>query len=313
MSSPDRRRFLATAISGAIGVSLTRTMFARPPERDGAEAIQSTRLADDVFLISGAGGNVTVVSRPDGLFLINGGLAERASSLLQLLDEEFPGRPIRILFNTDWHRENTGLNEIVGQRGAKILAHENTKLWLGADVFVKWQQRRYTPLPKHALPNETFYTNGTMVFGQQPIVYGYLGQAHTDGDAYVYLPERDILIAGDVVTVGSYPVLDDTTGGWIGGITTAASTLLNVAKAGTRVVPGAGPVQTRAHLQAERDMLAVVRDRVVKMMKQGMGPDEMIAAAPTKDFDAVWGSPDLFMKNVYPGLWGHARELGGII
>jgi glyoxylase-like metal-dependent hydrolase (beta-lactamase superfamily II) len=310
---PDRRRFLATAISGAIGVPLARSVFARSAESDGAGQIVSTRLADDVVLISGAGGNVTVVSQPEGLFLVNGGLAERAGALMQVLDEQFPGRPIRILFNTDWHRENTGLNETAARRGARIVAHENTKLWLGADVFVKWQQRRYPPLPRPALPSETFYTNGTLDFGQQAIAYGYLGQAHTDGDAYVYLPQPDILIGGDVITVGSYPVLDYTTGGWIGGLAAAVSTLLGVTKAGTRIVPGAGAVQPRTHLQAEREMLAAVRDRVVKLMKQGMGPDEMIAAAPTKDFDAVWGSPDLFMRNMYPGLWGHARELGGII
>jgi len=296
-----------------VGAPFAGSALARSVAADAAPSIASTRLSDDILLISGAGGNVTVVAQPDGLLVVNGGLAEHSADLMRILDQEFRGRPIRVLFNTDWHRENTGLNETAGQRGARIVAHENTKLWLGADVFVKWQQRSYAPLPKHALPNETFYTTGKRVFGEQPVIYGYLGQAHTDGDAYVYLPRPNVLIAGDVVTVGAYPILDYTTGGWIGGIATATSTLLGVTNAETRIVPGTGIVQPRAHLQAERDMLATMRDRLVKLMKQGMGAAEMIAAAPTQDFDAMWGSPDLFMKNVYPGLWGHARELGGII
>lgn len=310
MHCSNRRDFVRTLVGGAVGLSLARPAFAQAA---AASPITSTPLTDTVFLISGAGANIVVLAQPDGLLLVNGGLAERSAALLQHLDEQFAGKRVRVLFNTDWHPEHTGLNETLGAAGAKIIAHENTKLWLGTKVRCKWQKRTYAPLPKTALPTDTFYTTGELTFGQERVVYGHLGQAHTDGDLYVHLPAPNILMAGDVVTVGSYPVMDYTTGGWIGGLLNASRTLLKVATPETRIVPGDGAVQPLAHLQAEHDMLAAMRDRLVKMMKSGMGAQEMIAAAPTKDFDPTWGNPDLFMKNVYPGLWGHVRELGGVI
>ena len=93
----------------------------------------------------------------------------------------------------------------------------------------------------------------------------------------------------------------------------ANKTLLALANAETRIVPGTGPIQTRADLQAQHDMLAAMMDRLPKMMKQGFGPDDILAAAPTKEFDARWGNPDLFVTTACRGLWLHVRELGGIV
>jgi glyoxylase-like metal-dependent hydrolase (beta-lactamase superfamily II) len=221
------------------------------------------------------------------------------------------------LFNTHWHPENTGSNEALARAGAKIIAHENTKQWMGTDVFVEWQKRTTKPLPKAALPTETFFASVAetrkMTFGNEPVEYGYLPQAHTDGDIYVYLPRPNILMAGDIVSPGAYPILDYSSGGWIGGMVQATKTLLKVAYAETRIIPGSGPMQSRADLEAEQSMLSTVMDRLVKMMKQGMGARDMLAAAPTKEFDGTWGNPELFITNAYPGMWGHARELGGIV
>ncbi len=138
-------------------------------------------------------------------------------------------------------------------------------------------------------------------------------QAHTDGDIYVYFPGPNILAAGDVVSVGSYPIVDYTTGGWLGGMVEGQKTLLKVTNADTRIVPGNGPVMSHADLEAENQMLATLKDRFAKLMKQGLGPKEMIAAAPTKDFDDKWGNPELFIELSYRGMWGHVRELGGIV
>ena len=98
-----------------------------------------------------------------------------------------------------------------------------------------------------------------------------------------------------------------------GGLQAAAKTLLSVAKPDTRIVPGEGPVQTRADLQAQFDMLSASREAFVKMMRQGMSADEMLAAGATKAFDAKWGDPKLFVKTSYRSLWLHVRELGGIV
>ena len=113
--------------------------------------------------------------------------------------------------------------------------------------------------------------------------------------------------------MGKYPIADYTTGGWLGGLLAANKTLLGLANAETRIVPGTGPIQTRADLQAQHDMLAALMDRFPKMMKQGLGPEDIIAAAPTKEYDAKWGNPDLFVSTAYRSMWLHVRELGGIV
>jgi glyoxylase-like metal-dependent hydrolase (beta-lactamase superfamily II) len=188
---------------------------------------------------------------------------------------------------------------------------------MSREILVEWQNNKvYPPRAKEARPNETFFPHESprkMSFGSEPIHYGHMFQAHTDGDIYVFFPGPNILMAGDMVSVGRYPILDYSTHGWIGGMTNASRDLLQIADAQTRIIPGTGPIQTRDDLQAQFDMLNTVRQRLAAMMKKGYGANDMIAEKPTAEFDAKWGDPALFMNSVYPGLWGHARELGGII
>lgn len=276
--------------------------------------LEVNKLSDQFLLITGAGGNVLAVIGSDSVLLVNGGSAERSDELLQLVAKESGNKPVRVLFNTCWHPDHTGSNEALGKAGAKIIAHENTKLWLGTEIDCRWQKRTYEPRPKTALPNQTFYSGvQKMTFAGQPIEYGYLMQAHTDGDIYVYFPDANILAAGDLVSVGKYPILDWSTGGWIGGTVDAQQALLKVTNGSTKIVPGNGRVITQADLDAENKMLATLKDRMVKLMKQGLKPSEVAAAAPTKEFDAQWGDPALFIELAYRGLWGHVRELGGIV
>jgi cyclase len=306
----NRRGFLRNIAVGA-GVALAQRAFGQTP-------LEVKKLTDNFLLITGAGGNVLAVNGPDGVLLVNGGSAERSPELLKLVAEQSGGKPVKVLFNTCWHPQHTGSNEALGKAGAKIIAHVNTKLWLGTEIDCGWQKKTYEPNPKESLPNQTFYTGvQKMTFGKEPVEYGYMMQAHTDGDIYVYFPGPNILAAGDVVAAGSYPIVDYTTGGWLGGMIEGQKTLLKVTNADTRIVVGSGPgngsVLSQADLDAETQMLATLKDRLVKLVKQGFGPKEMIAAAPTKDFDEKWGNPDLFIELAYRGLWGHVRELGGIV
>ena len=306
--SSNRRVFLRTLVNGTAGISLSRVAFGRQ-----RASIAANRLSENVLRITGAGGNVVALTGPDGLLLVDGSLPERSADLMNFLSDQFKAQRVQVLFNTNWNLEHTGSNEAIRKAGAKIIAHENTKLWIGNDFECDWQKRRYKPRPPEAFPTETFYTSGKMMFGKEEIRYGHMPMAHTDGDIYVFLPGQNILMASDVLSVGKYPILDYTTGGWIGGMQTATKTLLDMSNAQTRIIPGDGPVQTRADLQAQYDMLVAMRDRLVRLMRQGMSAKDMIAAAPSKEFDAKWGNPELFISNAYRGMWGHVRELGNII
>jgi glyoxylase-like metal-dependent hydrolase (beta-lactamase superfamily II) len=308
--APSRREFLelivCTAGATAAWPSLAAAQTSHAP-------LTTTALTDHLHLISGAGGNVLLVSSGDGLVLVNGGAAERSNELMKLVASHAPGKPLSTLFNTDWCADHTGSNEAIGSIGAPIIAHEHTRQYLANDQFVEWQKRTYKAKPKAALPTKTFYTKGSITAGSERIDYGHLGQAHTDGDIYVHLPASNVLVTGDVMTVGKYPIADYTTGGWLGGLLSATRTLLDLSNAGTRVIPGSGPMQTRADLQAQFDMLTTLRERLPKMMRQGMSANDMLAAGATKEFDARWGDPALFVPVTYRGLWLHVRELGGIV
>ena len=285
----------------------------RPAVAFAQTPITTTALNDHLHVLSGAGGNVLLVSSGEGLVLVNGGAAERSNELLTIVGTHTQGKRLTTLFNTDWCADHTGSNETAGSLGAQIIAHENTKQYLANDQFIEWQKRTYRAKPRVALPTKTFYTKGSIAAGSERIDYGHLGQAHTDGDIYVHLPVSNVLMTGDVMTVGKYPMADYTTGGWLGGLLTATKTLLDLSNAETRVIPGTGPVQTRGDLQAQFDMLTTLRDRFPKMMRQGMSAKDMLSAGATKEFDAKWGDPTLFVPVTYRGLWLHVRELGGIV
>jgi cyclase len=299
-------------LGGAASLAL-RSVVSGQGSPASTTSLTATALADNLTLFSGAGGNVVVAAGSASVWMVNGGLQERSAELLEAVADHARGKRIEGVINTDWHREHTGSNEHLGKSGATIIAHEHTKQYLGAEIYVDWQNQTYRPLPPDALPNRTFYTSGRLDVGSEQIMYAHLGQAHTDAAIYAFFPRANVLVAGDVLTVGKYPIADYTTGGWLGGLVAANKTLLELTNAQTRVVPGVGPVQTRDDLQAQHDMLAAMMERLTNMIRQGLGPEDIVAAAATKEYDAKWGNPDLFVSTSYRSLWLHVRELGKIV
>lgn len=303
---PSRRDLLAAGGLAGLGA-----LSACGPS-SSASAIAIEPLADGVAVLRGDGANVLAVSTGDGALLVDTGAAEQASTLVRAAQRATGERRVAAAFNTHWHHENTGGNAVLRQAGVSIHAHRNTRLWLGADFVVPWQDRHYRPLAEQALPDRTFYGDGVLSLGDISLAYGWLPQAHTDGDVYVSLPHADVLAVGDLVSVDVFPVLDWATGGWIGGMADAAARLLEIAGPNTQIVPSVGPVVGRTHLEAQHAMLVEMRDRLIAMLKQGKSAQEMLDAGVARGFEADWGDPTFFVLNAYPGLWGHQNEFDGI-
>ncbi|HTW38649.1 MAG TPA: MBL fold metallo-hydrolase [Steroidobacteraceae bacterium] len=315
-ATSHRRGFLKHLAGAAAGLALyelvprvARAGLQAPP----AVPLTVNRLSDRLAVIAGAGGNIVVLSGPEGVLLVDSGSPQRSREVLEAVATLPGGHRIETVFNTHWHWEHTGGNELMRRAGARIVAHENTRLWLGTQIWVEWQNRTYPPRPQAAWPTETFYTKGKMSFAGEPIEYGYLEEAHTDGDIYVYFRGENVLVPGCVLAVGSYPVVDYSTDGWLGGMSQATKMLSGMIDEKTRIVPGIGPVQTKSDLLAENAMLEDLQDRIWHLMLKGLGIPDLIAAHPTHAYDSKWGNPDLFIQSAYRSLYAHCRELRGAV
>jgi glyoxylase-like metal-dependent hydrolase (beta-lactamase superfamily II) len=309
-SGETRRQILKAALGGAAGILLgapVRCLAREPaqPVTQGPEAATTLRLSDDLFVVRMPGeANVVAQTSADGVLLVDGGSAGASGALMKAV-ASLPGGggPVRTIFNTHWHPEQTGSNEPLGRAGSAIVAHENTRLWLTTDVTWSWNGRRFKRLPKIAQPNKTFYTTGTLDGG---VRYGYIPDAaHTDGDLFVYFPTQNVLAVGDVVSGEGWPVVDWATGGWIGGIVGGLQRLQTLANEETRIVPGRGPVLGLADLKAQYAMYGTIYDRLSQLLNRGRGPGEAVAARPTQEFDARMGNPDEFVRRAFESLWAY--------
>jgi len=313
----SRRSVLQASIAGAAGASasvlgINSLLVSRASAGLARTPLQSMQLADDLFLFQGAGGNVVAARSADDLLLVDGGSAARSRELLKRIAAETGQRNVQVLVNTHWHWDHTGSNEALSRSGATILAHENTKLWLTTEVISKWENRTYPRLPARALPTQTFFYDADarpLAFAGQTLEYGFMPQAHTDGDIYVFFPRQNVVVAGDVVSGGSYPIADYCTNGWLGGMITGLQTLLKKGDAQTRFIPGSGPLRSRADLEAQIDMCFAVLSKIGESYYKGQTWDELVASRPTQDFDARWGNPELFLRLAYAGAWNHINEI----
>jgi cyclase len=299
----DRRGFLRAMAGSAVGAALWPA--ARTHARSSSVPLVPTELSEDLILISGAGANVVAARGPDGALLVDGGTQERSAELLKLVGKELSTRRVQTLFNTHWHPEQTGSNARLSNDRVRIIAHENTKLWLGYELEVPLQNRTYGPLPPKARPNDTIYATGSLQLGGEQVDYGYLLQAHTDGDIYVFFRKANVLVGGGAVSADRWPIIDWRTGGWIGGLVDGLRSLVALCDDKTRIVPANGPVLTRADLQAQREMYAGIQDRLQKSLRKGLGPEETVASAPTQGLHPEWGDPTDFVTLAFKSLWGH--------
>jgi glyoxylase-like metal-dependent hydrolase (beta-lactamase superfamily II) len=262
-------------------------------------------LADGLVLLTGAGANVVASVGPEGLVLVDGGREERSAELVKAALKATSAKRVHTLFNTHWHPEQTGSNDRLGKSGARIVAHENTKLWLTRKIVVDWRPGAYGPLPQKALPTATFYKTGTLRLGEETLEYGHLPQAHTDGDIYVHFRKANVLVAGGVASQDRWPVVDFQTGGWIAGLVAGLDRLLKIADDNTRIVPADGALLTKADLHSQRVMYFTIYERLVKCLTSGLGPDEMVATQPAREFNPQWGDQSAFVTMAFKSLWGH--------
>ena len=256
-------------------------------------------------ILSDFGTNVVVLPTTDGLILVDSGAPQFTDALLKQLGSQ----RVATVFNTHYHLENTGGNDALAQAGAKIIAHESTREWMATPYWVPSEDRYQKARAKAAQPTSTFYTSGSLKADSEQIDYGYLINAHTSGDSYVFFRNSNVLAVGDVASPVRDPELDYFTGAWIGGRVDAMDQLLKLSDNTTRVVPGFGPVMSRAQLKAERDMMATIYDRTVDRVREGDSVEDMLKAGVMNGLARTFKDPRKFLYDVHKGLWAHHNKL----
>jgi glyoxylase-like metal-dependent hydrolase (beta-lactamase superfamily II) len=266
-----------------------------------APAISVTEL-DDLKLLQGAGCNVIALPGDNGALMIDGGLAANADVLLSAVMRTTGNDRVQLLINTHWHPEQTGANEAVGSAGGLIFAHENTRLYLSSPVRSTLYDGRIEPLAEVGRPTEVTRQDGTMEFGATRIDYGYLPQAHTDGDLYLHFPEHKVLVAGGVVSGERWPLLDYRNGAWYGGRVRALEWLAELVEPDTRVVPADGKLISGRDIVRQRDIYLELFETLIAYMNMGYGAEDAVADNPLKDYESQYGDPSAFLDGAYRSM-----------
>ena len=267
--------------------------------------ITTKALRTGVYLLQGAGGNIGLSIGADAAFLIDDQFAELSPKILAAV-KALTDKPLRFVVNTHWHGDHTGGNLPLGEAGVIIVAHDNVRTRMSTEQFLAAFNSRTPPSPPKALPVVTFAETIAFHLNGEDIHVVHVPPAHTDGDAIIHFSKANVLHLGDTFFNGMYPFIDVSTGGSQEGMVGAANAALRYANDSTMIIPGHGPLATRADLVAYRDMMVQVRDRVAALIKAGKTKEQAVAAKPLADLDAKWGKgflqADMFVGIVYDSM-----------
>ena len=264
--------------------------------------IRTQPLTRGIYLLQGAGGNIGLAVGDDAVFVVDDQFAPLTPKILAAIAAVTP-QPVRFVLNTHWHFDHTGGNENMGKAGALLVAHENVRRRMSAGQFIEALNRQEPAAPPGALPVVTFTEGVTFHINEDSVVVKHVPPAHTDGDAVVFFAKANVIHMGDLFVSAGLPFVDLSSGGSLHGFIGAAETAIALANAETRIIPGHGPLADRARLQAFRDMLVVLRDRMRAEVAAGRTLEQILAANLTASYLRDWpGGHERFVRLAYQEL-----------
>ncbi|HEY6443020.1 MAG TPA: MBL fold metallo-hydrolase [Candidatus Acidoferrales bacterium] len=333
-SSTALRVALLAVVAGAIALTcLLGPAFARqgqtaPPQTpDYSKAeVHILPVQGNIYMLVGAGGNITVQVGDDGVLLVDTGLAPMSEKVLAAV-RSLSDKPIRYIINTHVHADHTGGNETISKAGSTI-AGGNVVGDIGASAGNQAKVIAFQSVldrmsetggkdaaPQDAWPTDTFTTpERILFFDGEGIKMIHIPAAHTDGDTMVFFRRSDVISTGDIFVTNRYPIVDMQRGGNIQGVIAGLNRIIEIAipadlqEGGTMVIPGHGRLCDVADVVFYQEMVTIIRDRVQDMINRGMTLEQVKAAKPTMDYDGRYGSTtgmwttDMFVEAVYKSL-----------
>ena len=298
------RLALALAACAALSApALAQTAPTPPVGPDFSRiSVVTTDLGHRTYMLEGAGGNVTVAVGDDAVIMVDGQFAPMHDKLKAAIAAVTPNK-VAYLVNTHHHGDHTGGNAGFAAEGAVVVGHVNERAMLAAGTTSNTTGVKFPPVEGGGLPAKTYTDALTLEVKGRSAALKHPANAHTGGDTYVFFADANVLSTGDTFTNGRYPNIDFLNGGSIKGVIAAADAYLALSNDGTKIVPGHGPLATKAQLTEYRAMMVTARDRMAALVKDGKTLDDVYAAKPFADFDAKMKANDqqakAFMRVVY--------------
>jgi len=267
--------------------------------------VRTTPAGKGVYMLQGVGGNLGLSVGADAAFLVDDQFAPLSQKILAAV-KTLTDQPVRFVVNTHWHGDHTGGNLNLANAGVIVVAHDNVRIRMSSEQFIAALNSRSPPAPLKALPIVTFTDGVAFHLNGDDIHVVHVPSAHTDGDAIIHFTAANVVHMGDTFFNGRYPLVDLSSGGSFEGIINAANAALRYVNDSTKIIPGHGALATRADLVKYRDMLATIRDRVATLIKEGKSREAVLAAKPSRDWDASHGNgtikPDMLVGFAYDSM-----------
>jgi cyclase len=298
-------RRLSVAVAGL----LFAFGWAAAQDRDFSKVeIKVTKVAGNVYMLQGAGGNIGASVGEDGIVVVDdqyAPLADRIQAALKGITD----KPVRFIINTHYHEDHTGGNSYF-QKQAPIIAHDNVRKRLesgGGAGNGGSMHMEFKPAPKDALPIITFDHDVTVHLNGEDIRALYFPAGHTDGDSVIFFPKSNVVHMGDDFVTYGFPFIDVDSGGSIDGMIDGVEKVIAQVPADVKIIPGHGAVSSVADVRAYLEMLKATREVVAKAIKDGKTLDQMKQAKvlePWKKFSGDFVKEDTFIETIYNSLTG---------
>lgn len=322
-----RLKVFWAALAGLAVVLFAAAGHMPAQEQDEQAGVHALHVQGRVYMLVGAGANITVQVGDQGLVLVDSGTSQMSNAVLSAIRTITP-RPIEFIFLTSGDMDHIGGNRNLAKAGhfnsglpgeeseASVVAHLSVLDRISAPTG------KVPAVPQALWPTDTYDEDRWELFNDEAVIIEHPHNAHTDGDSIVFFRRSDVISTGDIFTPERYPVIDLQHGGTINGEIDALNRIIDMMvpemneEGGTYVIPGHGRLCDRTEMANYRDMVTIIRDRIADQVQKGKTLEQVKAAKLTLDYDGIYGAdtgpwtPDMFIEAIYKDLSGKKNMQG---